>query len=181
MKNNGIKIERTQYCCSYKCLRSLLDAKGLEYEIREGEIFLQTLLNKTEMEQLEEELKSCMFVVMDNTAPLSLDKIYSVLNLWLHRDPTKQYPKRSDFLKENLNKEYCTIRDYFKDNTGKSVSEYCIRYTIERAKELLRNTSMSIAEIGDAMHYSDTDYFCKQFKLKTGMTPEEYRLSTQIS
>ena len=182
MKEKAIKIERIRYCCSYKCLRSLRDQRGIEYETNEhGEIFLCQKLSKAEMEELNEALKICMFVLMDNREPLSLDKIYSVLHQWLHRERKNSDPKRSEFLAVKLNKSYSTIRDYFKDQSRESLSEYCIRHTIERAKELLRNTTMNIEEIADALNYSGGDFFCKQFKLKTGMTPEEYRLSTQIA
>ncbi len=182
MKEKAIKIERMRYCCTYRCLRSELEKRRLQYEINEhGEIFLFQKISKAEMEELNQALAACMFVLIDNSEPLSLDKIYSVLHQWLHRERKNSDPIRSVFLAAKLSKEYSTIRDYFKDNTGKSVSEYCIRYTIERAKELLRNTTMSIEEIADALHYSGSDFFCKQFKLKTGMTPEEYRQSTQIT
>ena len=181
MKEKAIKIERMRYCCTYKCLRFELEKRGLQYEINEhGEIFLCQKLSKAEMEELNQALAACMFVLLVKGDPLSLDKIYSVLHQWLHRERKNSDPKRSVFLAANLSKEYSTIKDYFKDKSSESISQYCVRYTIERAKELLRNITMSIEEIADALHYSGSDFFCKQFKLKTGMTPEECRLSTQI-
>ena len=52
------------------------------------------------------------------------------------------------------------------------------RHTYERiihAKNLLKNTSLSIAEISKAAGLDSKAYFCNMFKKQTGMTPNEYR------
>ncbi|MGD1983557.1 MAG: helix-turn-helix domain-containing protein [Chromatiaceae bacterium] len=45
----------------------------------------------------------------------------------------------------------------------------------ERATQLLRETNTSIAEIGDAVGFSDPGSFTRSFKKWTGMSPKEYR------
>ncbi|MEE2730330.1 MAG: helix-turn-helix domain-containing protein [Pseudomonadota bacterium] len=46
---------------------------------------------------------------------------------------------------------------------------------IERAKDALELTSMPIERISDLVGYRDSSYFRRLFKIKTGMTPKEYR------
>ena len=45
------------------------------------------------------------------------------------------------------------------------------------AKQLLRNRSLSIAEIAEKTGLVDQSYFSRFFKKKMGITPSEYRNS----
>lgn len=46
---------------------------------------------------------------------------------------------------------------------------------IKKAKELLKNDSMSIKEVGYSVGYSDPNYFSKVFKKYEGISPTEYK------
>ena len=56
-----------------------------------------------------------------------------------------------------------------------SLSAYITRLRIERAKLLLMETNMKIAEIADNVGIVNRDYFSVLFKKNTGMRPQEYR------
>ena len=49
------------------------------------------------------------------------------------------------------------------------------RRKVELAKDRLRNTSISIAQIADDLSFSDSSYFVKTFKKFEGITPSVYR------
>lgn len=63
----------------------------------------------------------------------------------------------------------------FKKETGESFSSYLTIVRMEKAKELLHDVKYSIAEIANAVGYSDKRYFSKLFKEQVGVTPKEYR------
>lgn len=63
----------------------------------------------------------------------------------------------------------------FKAHFAQSPLRYLIRARIDRAKNLLRETRMSLAEIADALGYSDIYFFNRQFKKETGIPPGRYR------
>lgn len=63
----------------------------------------------------------------------------------------------------------------FKEETGKTFSEFLISLRMETACELLRTTSLKIYEIADRVGYRYLPYFSRQFKETYGMTPLEYR------
>ena len=50
-------------------------------------------------------------------------------------------------------------------------------FRVERAKELLLTTRLSVREISLACGYADANYFARVFKRITGKTPSEYRLN----
>lgn len=63
----------------------------------------------------------------------------------------------------------------FKQETGKSFCEYVSRLRVEKAKELLANTSFRVFEIAEEVGYKEYKYFAQVFKKLTGVTPTEYR------
>lgn len=63
----------------------------------------------------------------------------------------------------------------FRDIAGVPPIRYLIRYRIERAKELLDNSTENILEISMDCGFENVSYFIRQFKRETGTTPREYR------
>lgn len=70
---------------------------------------------------------------------------------------------------------YCYISTYFKENMTESFSEYLNKVRIGRARTMLRNSSRTIAEVGNEVGYTDQSYFCRVFKRLVGVTPGRYR------
>ena len=67
------------------------------------------------------------------------------------------------------------FRRMFKEVMGVSPSEYRIQKRVEKAKMLLEYSEDSIEAIGQALGYTDTSYFIKQFKAEVGLTPYAYK------
>lgn len=69
----------------------------------------------------------------------------------------------------------------FRELAGQNFSTYLLHYRIDRGKELLRDTRMSIKEISQAVGFTSSGYFSKQFNKITKETPSSYRkrLSSQ--
>lgn len=75
--------------------------------------------------------------------------------------------------KLNLNMSY--VSQLFKKETGTTFVKYLTGVRMERAKELLADTELSVNEISEACGYHDYFYFIKQFKRYASMTPTVYR------
>ena len=93
-----------------------------------------------------------------------------------------------DYMKEHVTErlsvaDVCAILHYnksyvfrqFKKTTGYTLMSYFMRLKVERAKELLRETKMSVGDISDALSFESANYFSKKFKNITGYTPSTYR------
>ena len=65
----------------------------------------------------------------------------------------------------------------FKQEMGRTPTQYIIRCRIERAQLLLLLNNMSIKGIAHLLGFSDLPYFIKIFKKLTGLTPNEYKLN----
>ena len=63
----------------------------------------------------------------------------------------------------------------FKQCFKVNFSAWLNEYRIDRAREMLQNTRLSVREVSIACGYSDANYFARVFKRVTGKTPSEYR------
>lgn len=63
----------------------------------------------------------------------------------------------------------------FVKETGESFSIYITRIKIEKAKEWLETSDMSISDIGYSLGFNEIGYFIRTFKKNVGMTPGMYR------
>lgn len=63
----------------------------------------------------------------------------------------------------------------FKEETGKNFIEYVTEIRMEKAKELLQSSTLSMKEICGEVGYSDPNYFSRTFKKNVGLTPTEYK------
>jgi two-component system response regulator YesN len=52
-----------------------------------------------------------------------------------------------------------------------------MKYKMEQAKILLRDTDMKIYEVSENLGYKTVDYFTKLFRDYTGTSPQRYRKS----
>ena len=62
----------------------------------------------------------------------------------------------------------------FKEVTGETFMEVLIRTRMDKARELLENTTLKNYEIAEKVGFSDPHYFGISFKKITGKTPTEY-------
>ena len=63
----------------------------------------------------------------------------------------------------------------FRRSTGRSPQEFLMNYRMIKAAELLKLTSLSIADIGSAVGYENQLHFSRAFKKKYGVPPREWR------
>lgn len=73
----------------------------------------------------------------------------------------------------NLNPQY--FCRYFKENMGKTATEYINEIRIEKAAEALAETDDKIITIAENTGFENIGYFIRRFKGEKGVTPSEYR------
>lgn len=70
------------------------------------------------------------------------------------------------------------FRRLFRSYAGISPAAYRIRRKIERAKELIARSDISVAELSELLDFENPSYFCRVFKKETGVSPSMYRKTT---
>lgn len=63
----------------------------------------------------------------------------------------------------------------FRNSIGRSPQEFLMNYRMVKATELLKLTSLSIADVGSAVGYENQLHFSRAFKNIYGVSPREWR------
>lgn len=68
----------------------------------------------------------------------------------------------------------------FKKASNTTLFQYITDYRINKSLELLRSTNLSISHIASAVGFGSVSYFIEKFRLRTGVTPKEFRKTTLL-
>jgi two-component system response regulator YesN len=92
-----------------------------------------------------------------------------------------------NFIDENYSKDLCLeeaaqsigLSSYyfshlFKRETGQTFIEYLTKIRIEKAKKLLSETNLNVAEVSEKVGYQDPKYFSRVFKNIVGIPPSKF-------
>lgn len=63
--------------------------------------------------------------------------------------------------------------------TGSGAKEYITKLRLEKAKSLIENSNLTIAEISEKTGFASQSYFSTAFKNYTGMTPSQYKAASK--
>lgn len=66
----------------------------------------------------------------------------------------------------------------FKKETGMNLNRFIRVVRMEKARELLCNTNMKVAQVSEETGFSNVSYFCRSFREYYGSSPESYRKGT---
>lgn len=80
-----------------------------------------------------------------------------------------------------LNISRVTLFHLFKENLGITPIQYIIRKRLERAKDLLLNTSMKLSVISTAAGFNNEKYFYRCFLKHENTTPDNWRRESKKS
>ncbi|HOJ90727.1 MAG TPA: helix-turn-helix transcriptional regulator, partial [Saprospiraceae bacterium] len=115
------------------------------------------------------------FITRKNISNDTLSKVEEILNHYFETEntqlPTVQY------IADQLNISPTYLSDMLKNITGLTAQQHIHEKLIEKAKELLSTSNLSVSEIAYQLGFEFPQSFNKLFKKKTDLTPLEYKHS----
>jgi len=107
-----------------------------------------------------------------------LEKLEEILSDYFNSEKSlKQGIPSVQYLSENLNTSASYLSDMLRALTGKSAQQHIHEKLIEKAKEKLSTTDLSVSEIAYELGFEHSQSFSKLFKAKTDISPLEFRKS----
>lgn len=107
-----------------------------------------------------------------------LVRVEDVLTNYFNKDtPDKEGLPTVDYLAKQFNLSTGYFSDMLRSLTGLTAQQHIHEKMIEKAKEMLTGTSMSVGEIAYHFGFGYPQSFNKLFKNKTNQTPLQYRQS----
>jgi AraC-like DNA-binding protein len=118
------------------------------------------------------------FITRKITNHTLLDRLESILAAWFNSDAlsTKGIPT-VQYVAETLNVSPNYLSGLLKVLTGQSTQQHIHDKLMEKAKEKLTTTGLSVSEIAYELGFEHPQSFSKLFKSKMNLTPLEYRQS----
>lgn len=116
------------------------------------------------------------FITRDNQHRDILERFEQLLNGYYTSDKPQHIGLPTvAYCAENLNLSANYFGDLIKKETGISPQEYIQTNIINRAKAFILNQEQSISEIAYQLGFKYPQHFSRLFKLKVGMSPNDYR------
>lgn len=107
-----------------------------------------------------------------------LEKLEHVLTECFDKDQSSnQGVPTVQLLADRLNMSPSYLSDMLRALTGRSAQQHIHDKLIEKAKEMLSTTALSVGEVAYALGFEHSQSFSKLFRTKTKLTPVEFRQS----
>lgn len=118
------------------------------------------------------------FITRKKSGHQVLEKMETLLNEYFNDDANKAKELPSvQYVADHLNVSKGYLASLLKSLTGLNTQQHIHEKLIEKAKEKLSTTNLSISEIAYELGFEHSQSFSKLFKNKTGVSPIEFRQS----
>lgn len=157
-------------------VRTLLERRGIApCGVELGLARLPRALTEEERDDIRRDLEAIGFELLEDRRRQLVDRMRSAVIELVRSLDGPPSENLSDYLVRRLGHDYAALSRLFSEEVGTTLEKYLIAQKIERAKELLADGQLSLAEIADRLGYSSGAYLSAQFKRVAGMTPSEFR------
>jgi AraC-like DNA-binding protein len=149
---------------------------GVRFNIDDlGGLEILDRISKEQLYSLSNALKSCDLELMVDDKKILVEKIQNIIISLFNsndRDIIKNYPK---YLSTKLNHDYKYLSNLFSEIKGITIEQLYLTFTIEKAKELLVYTDLTLPEIARKLNYGGVSQLSTQFKKITGLPPSQFK------
>jgi AraC-like DNA-binding protein len=155
--------------------------KGIEKEYQSGiDQFTQNII----IAQIEVILNYCerfyqrQFITRKKNNHQILERLENILeDYFKHENFSNKGLPTANYIAEQLNISTNYLGSLLKSLTGQTTQQHIHEKLIEKAKEKLSTTNLSVSEIAYELGFEHSQSFSKLFKSKTEMSPLEFRQS----
>ena len=153
-----------------------LDKIGLKNaQVHMGEAILDTIPSTNQIENINLRLNELGFEILDDKKQKLIEKIKAFIIRKVQTGVIEERFSLSDYLVNNIHKEYTQLSRLFSEVEGITIEHYFILQKIEKVKELLAYDELTLSEIAWHLGYSSVAHLSSQFKKVTGFTPSYFK------
>lgn len=173
-------------CLNFSPVHSLSDADQTNIQQLLFQIALEILYRQPNYESVTEQLICRLFAYLLSPKyyrcsqiqleHISKQNIVEQILLYLNEHPRRV---KYEELSEIIGYAPSYLNKIFTEYAGQSIADYNRKLYLEKAAEMLKDTSISVSTIAEELHFESRAAFYAQFQKKYGMTPKEYR-QTQL-
>jgi AraC family transcriptional regulator len=142
-----------------------------------GKISLESEISKDDYDRIEAFLKSYGFELMARRQVRIVRQVKDLINgFFWGSNPDNSKIVFSKLLSASLHMNYDSISELFSRLEGITLEKYIISRRLEKVKELLVYTNLTLTEIAHITGFSSINHLSRQFKELTGLSPSHFKV-----
>ncbi len=154
-------------------------------EMAKMELILNTMIFEQEHKQegyqliLSNKLEELLVVLSRHYSRLDATEAQSLIRISKIIEFLEQNFAQKIYVEDLAEMAFMSLRNFqriFKKAVGSTPSQYLMQIRLQRARRLLRSSSLSVADIAAQTGLTDSNYFIKSFKKELGITPVKFRM-----
>ena len=155
-------------------VRALLAEEGYaQADVTLGTATVGEVIPAGKIESIRRRLEEIGFVLIDDPREELAERLRTTV-IELARGGRMKH-NLSEEIVRRMGHDYSSLSKFFSSVCGCTIERYFILQKIERAKELLQDSTLPLGEIAEQLGYSSTAYLSAQFKSVEGRTPTDFR------
>ena len=141
-----------------------------------GEVTVRSSDHLQETRIIEERLRPLGFQVLEDKKVKTLNELKNIIaEVYSGSYDFPNQMRFSDLVVARLHKDYATVSAMFSLHEHKTLERYIMDYRIEKIKEYLVYSSLTLSEIAFKLNFSSVPHLSRQFKQYTGLTPSYFK------
>lgn len=140
-----------------------------------GTVEMHQDITTLQLEQLQANLSKAGVELPDESKNKLIDKIKALITHMIYSSEEQLKVNYSVYISQKMGYNYNYLANIFSEVKGITIQQFIILHKIERAKELLCDDGLNLAEIAHRLHYSSVSHLSAQFKKVTGLSPSSFR------
>ena len=161
-------------------LNTIINNIKEEYNSNIDEYSKQIIISQVEsLLNYSERFYKRQFITREKSNHQLLEHLDKVLNDYFNSDLVSTGLPTVHYIADQLNSSPKYLSSLLKVLIGKSIQPYIHEKLIEKAKEKLSASNLSVSEIAYQLGFEHSQSFSKLFKSKTKVSPLEFRQSFQ--
>lgn len=141
-----------------------------------GRVVIEDTAHDISLESIKSMLKKNGFELRYSKTQETVEKIKELVESGIRMQLQSGNPtKFSSLISDKLTKNYDTLSALFSAAEGQTLEKYIILRKMEKIKELLVYTDLSMSEITHTLGYSSPAHLSNQLKKYTGFTSSYYK------
>ncbi|MFP4093585.1 MAG: helix-turn-helix domain-containing protein [Cyclobacteriaceae bacterium] len=160
-----------------RVLRQEFEQMGLPVEeIKLGTVRLSGTSRLESMMPIQQAVEKNGFELLGDKKQQLIEQIQAAVKQFFQDEmPFHQEQKIAAYLSEQLKMHYDSLSTFFSSQSGITLEHYAQEKRLEKVKELLVYTELSLTEIAARSGFSSVNHLSNHFKSQTGLPPSHFR------
>ncbi|CCH03601.1 transcriptional regulator, AraC family (plasmid) [Fibrella aestuarina BUZ 2] len=145
-------------------------------EVGLGSATIAGELTETQLDTIRRVLEEQGFSLLTDRRAMLVNQVKTLIEQTLNREDLGETKWRfSDLIQQAFSLDYDTISSLFSQAEGITLEKYIISKRLDKVKEKLVYTDLTLADIAYQTGYSSVAHLSNQFKQQIGLTPSYFR------